>query len=726
LTLAEAPKDETARVSFRNDVMAVLSKAGCNAGTCHGNASGKGGFKLSLRGDYPEEDYLALTRDQSGRRINPLAPEQSLILLKPTTALAHEGGKRFPAGSWEYDTLLCWIAAGAPRDPEDSRRLQSIEVTPLRQVLYAPTNSVPLHVSAMFSDGSCRDVTARAVYEVAGNVVNVSADGRAERQADGEATVLVRYLNQQAAVRLAFVPERPGFTWPLTPQNNFIDRHVFAKLRTLRLTPSPLSSDGVFLRRAYLDLLGLLPSAEEARRFVADPSPGKRAELIDRLLQRPEFADFWALQWADLLRLEERALDQKGAQAFHHWIRQSIAEGKPLNQFAAEILAARGSTYATPAANFYRACRTPVTRAESAAQVFLGVRLQCAQCHNHPFDRWTQDDYYDWTALFAKLDYKVLENRRRDSNDKHEFKGEQIVFVSRQGSVTNPRTEQRAAPRFLGGQRPETREVEDDLEALARWVAAPDNPFFARMQVNRVWYHLLGRGIVDPIDDFRPTNPPSHPELLEELAADFVQHNFDLRHVIRVIMNSRIYQLSSEPNEINADDDLNYSHARVKRLSAEALFDGLHEVLGVPTAFEGYPHGTRAAQIPVPKLGRGRGGRSEDDMFMQSFGKPPRELTCECERSTDATMNQAFQMISGPAVNDLIARKDNRLGRLLDSGRPDRELVAELYWTALTRAPSQPELAAAVRQMEKSSDRRAGFEDVAWSLVNAKEFLLRQ
>jgi hypothetical protein len=723
-----------AEVTFQTDVAAVISKAGCNLGTCHGNATGKGGFKMSLRGGDLDYDYAALVQDQFGRRVNTLAPDESLLLLKATQAIAHEGGKRFDRNSWEYRTLREWIAGGAKRQSPGAPSLVKLEVTPREQFLIEPASSVEVKVVAKFSDGSTRDVTKIACYEVVNvAVADVSTEGRVTRKESGETTLLVRFLHLQEPVRLAFVPARPGFKWANPKPHNFVDEHIFAKLKTLRMNPSEPASDQVFLRRAYLDLLGILPTAEEARKFVnagkagQQRGPTTRAALIDELLERPEFADFWALKWADLLRVEEKTLDAKGMQDFHRWLRASLASGKPMDQFARELIAARGSTYANPEANFYRANRTAVIRAEAAAQVFLGTRLQCAQCHNHPFDRWTQDDYYDWAALFARVDYKILENNRRDKNDKHEFIGEQIVYLARKGSVTNPRTERPAEPRLLGVAKQDF-DKQDELEALAAWMTRPDNPLFARSQVNRIWYHLMGRGIVDPIDDFRATNPASHPALLDALTKEFVQSGFSLRHLIRLVMNSRAYQTASEPNDTNASDELNYARAPLRRLTAEQMFDTLHQVAGVSAEFKGQPAGTRAAQLPGARIEgrRGRRAQMSPDVFLSMFGKPPRLLTCECERSTDTSMGQAFFMISGPSVNELLTRSDNRLAALLDSGKPNRAVVEELYWTALTRAPSATELAKTVAHIEQAKDRRAGIEDVLWGLVNAKEFVLRR
>ena len=729
LTLAFAPLATSAAVSFRNDVMAVLSKAGCNAGTCHGNKNGKAGFKLSLRGQDPSADYIGLTRDVMARRTNLLQPDESLMLLKATARVAHEGGLRFKRDSMEYGILREWIGQGMPNDFGTAPQLRAIEVSPATKVLIEPENRVQLEVRATFSDGSSRDVTPLAVIEPANTLVKVAAQGAVVREKPsrfGEATVLVRYLQCQEPVRLAFVPRRPGFQWRNVPANNYVDEHVMAKLRTLRMNPSDLCPDAVFVRRAYLDLLGILPTPEEAQTFIADRRRVKRAALIDRLLERPEFAEFWALKWADLLRVEAHSLDQKGVQNFYHWIRRGIIENKPLDQFVRELISARGSTYSSPAANYFRPHRNAVTRGRAAAQVFLGTRLQCAECHNHPSDRWTQDDYYDWAALFAGVRYRVIENNREISSDEHEWNGEQMVVVRREGAIKNPRTGENAEPRLLGATL-KLRGDADYLDALAQWLTSPENAWFARVQVNRIWSQLMGRGLVDPPDDFRATNPASHPELLEALGKDFVKHGFDVRHVIRLIMNSRTYQLSSEPNDTNQDDETNFSHAMVRRLEAEQLLDCQSQVTGVPLKFAGYPVGLRAAQLPgVRPESKGKRRANQLDQFLEVFGKPPRLLTTDEERSCECNMGQAFQMISGPAVTQLLAEKENRVSRLLANGKSDREILEELFWTALTRAPSEAELRDLSRLLDGAEDRRAELEDILWGLLNSKDFLFRR
>ena len=724
------PSAGAAAVSFENDVEAVLAKAGCSLGTCHGNATGKGGFKLSLRGGDADFDHAALTREQFGRRVNLVEPERSLILRKALGRVPHEGGQRFSEDSWEHRALRDWLAGGAARHTADAPRLTKLEVTPGEQILVEPAASVAIRATATFSDGSTREVTHRACYEVVNvALASVSATGVVTRLGFGETTVLVRFLNLQQPVRLAFVPVRPNFQWANPPPQNFIDEHVFAKLRTLRINPSAIAADAVFLRRVFLDLLGILPTPAEARAFLAERAADKRARLVNAALERPEFADFWALKWADLLRVEVRSLDPKGVQAFHHWIREHLAANRPMDEFARAIVTARGSTYSNPAANFYRATRTASVRGEAIAQVLLGTRLQCAQCHNHPFDRWTQDDYYDWAAVFAKIDYKILENKPLDRLDKSEFRGEQIVFLDHSKQVTNPRTERPARGRLLGVVAPATKGDNDaELEALAEWITRPENPYFARALVNRVWFHVFGRGIVDPIDDFRPTNPPSHPALLDALAAEFVRSGYDLRALIRTLTASRAYQTASEPNETNAEDETNYSRAIVRRLSAEQMFDCLHQVAGVTPEFKNYPTGLRAAELPVERVEsrRKRKAESTTDMFLSLFGKPQRQLVCECERSAETSMGQAFQMISGPAVHDLISRSDNQLNALLQAGKSNAQIIAELYWSALTRGPSAAELAAAERHLEKAPERRAALEDLLWGLLNAKEFVLRR
>jgi hypothetical protein len=643
-------------------------------------------------------------------------------------SVPHEGGKRFDDDFPEYDLLRRWIAAGMSPSRQDEPALQSLEVTPLEQYLVEPADSVRLSAIAKFADGTTRDVTRMACFESSQPIVGISVDGVVRRERFGEVTVVVRYLDQQVPVRLAFLPAQPSFVAIALPPTNDIDEHVFAKLHRLRMNPSDLCDDTTFLRRASFDLLGIPPTATEARNFANDPRRDKRQRLIDELLTRPEFADFWTLKWADLLRVEEKTLDRKGVATFHAWIRDAIATNKPLDVFVRTLIAARGSTYESPPANFYRAMRDPITRAETVAQVFLGTRLQCAKCHNHPFDRWTQNDYYGWANQFARVKYEVLENNRRDKNDSHEFDGEQLVLIADTGDVDHPGTGKPVKPRFLSTLHSPipTPHSNDRLLAVADWLTSPNNRRFAEAQVNRVWFHLLGRGIVDPIDDFRATNPPSNPALLAALTEDFVAHHFDVQHLIRTIMASRTYQLSSVPNDTNREDESNFSHALIRRLSAEQLADAFSQVLGAKLDFNGYPTGTRAAQLAGVRAFRQRDSApSSGDQLLTMFGKPPRLQACECERADDPTLSQTFQLISGPILNDLLARADNRLRDWLNSKSDPDTLIEEIFWTILNRAAQPTERAALKKHLTNSDRLRANLEDVVWSLLSSPEFVLR-
>ncbi len=711
--------------TFDREVMSVLAKAGCNMGTCHGNLNGKGGFKLSLRGFDPSFDFSSITRSQIARRVNPAEPEASLLLLKATMTVPHEGGKRFDVDDPEYKLLRDWISAGADR-VADVPAVKRLSVEPRDIVLTDPQDSVTLKVTAEFQDGTRADVARIAVYEPAEPVVDVSKDGRITRRDFAQTVVVVRYLEQQVPVRVAFIPRSDNFRWSAPAPVNFIDEQIFARLKQLRINPSAICDDVTYLRRATLDLTGLLPTAAEAKAFLGDERSDKRARLIDEILERPAYAEFWSQKWADLLRVEEKTLDRKGVEAFNAWLRSCVATNKPIDEFVRELVSARGSSYSSPASNYYRAMRTTDMRAESTAQIFLGVRLQCARCHNHPFDQWTQDDYYGWGNLFARVDYEVLENRRRDQNDKHEFDGEQIVWMKSTGDFPHPSG--RVIPsRFLANDVKPVGKQRDRLEALSGWLTSSRNERFATVQANRIWFHLMGKGLVHPIDDFRVTNPASHPELLARLSRELVEHHFDAQHMIRTIMLSNVYQLSAEPNLTNASDEQGFSHAKPRRLSAEQLSDAVSQVLEEPVSFNGYPLGIRAGQIPGVRAFRFRDqAPSNGDRFLTVFGKPPRLQSCECERTADSTLAQAFELVSGSLMNELLVRSGNCIGRLLDAGKTDREILQTLYWTALSRQPSGEELNAGSRVISTSNDRRRALEDIAWSLMNSNEFLLRR
>jgi hypothetical protein len=701
-------------LSFRNDVMAVLSKCGCNAGTCHGNFNGKNGFRLSLRGDNSDFDRDSLARDTLGRRVNRFDPDRSLILLKPTGQLPHEGGVRFRKDSEEYAVLRRWIAEGLRPDPPATPRLVRLEAGPRERVLLHGVAQQQLLARAYFSDGSIRDVTSWAVYEPSSESVQVTPTGLVRAQKPGETTVVVRFLNQRVPCRLAFVPERPGFHWQPVPVNNYVDKLVFARLKALQVQPSELADDAAFLRRAYLDVCGILPTPAETRAFLADRDPAKRAKLVDRLLERPEYADWWALKWADLLRNEEKAVDPKGVRLFAAWLRLAVAEDRPLDRFVRQLLTGRGSTYEHPEANYYRTNLDPRRAAETTAQLFLGVRLSCAKCHNHPFDRWTQRDYYGLAAFFARVRTKMVENRRRDKFDKHELKGEMIVYLDRDSEMADPHSGAPMPPRVPDGKLPPL--SADRLAALAQWVTAPDNPYFARVMANRIWYHLMGRGLVEPVDDFRESNPPSNPALLDALADDLAKHGFRQKHLIRTIMASRTYQLSARTTASNRDDEAGFSHVQSRLLQAEALLDAISQVTGVPEHFPGMPPGTRAAQLPGVAAAPG---------FLKVFGRPDRLLACECERGNATTLGQAFQMITGEAITRKV-HESPVVTRLLERHASDKEVVTELYLAALARYPTPRELRAIIPRLSAAADQRRAVEDLLWALLNTKEFLLRR
>jgi len=714
------PHPSAARISFLHDVHPILSKAGCNQGTCHGNANGKGGLKLSLRGGSPEQDFYNLVGEAFGRRINRAQPERSLLLRKPTAAVAHEGGQRFRPDAREYRVIRQWIREGGQSDLATAPALTRLEVTPAARVIQAPVTRQQLSVRAYFGDGRTRDVTSEAVYESSDPSVTVSGDGLVQAPSSGaEAGILVRWADGMEAAHLIFVPDRPAFTAGAFEVRNLVDEAVLAKLRTLRLPPSAQADDTVFLRRAYLDALGVPPTAAETRAFLRDATPDKRGRLIDALLERPGFADFWALRWADLLRAEERTLDPVGMKALYGWLQQGFRDGKPLDRFARELLTSSGSTYVNPAANYYRRTREPQELAEVTAQLFMGVRLQCAKCHNHPYDVWKQDQYHETAAFFARLTRNDKRKPRRQKGDYYEMNGEEFIFIAKSGEVKHPRTGEPVSPALPGDPAATRRvaEADDRRTVFADWLVDPANPYFAPTMVNRIWYHLMGRGIVDPVDDFRPSNPPSNGPLLDALTRDFVAHGFDLRRTVAMIMKSSTYQLSDEPNALNEGDTRYFSHSRPRRMTAEQILDAFSVATGSPTKFEGYPKGTPVVHVvPTWKV----------NPFLQVFGQPPRETVCECERSDETTLGQSFELIGGEVVDEKLTDPDNAIGRLLAEHRADGEIVVELYLAALSRYPTIGELRAARAHIAEKGDRRGALEDVLWAVLNTTEFMMRR
>jgi hypothetical protein len=544
-------------------------------------------------------------------------------------------------------------------------------------------------------------------------VADVATGGLVEFRSAGEAAILCRYLDQLQAIRLTYLEPRPGFAWTNPPEVNYVDKHVFAKLKMMSITPSELCTDQEFVRRAYLDLCGILPSPDEVKTFINSPAPDKRAKLVDALLDRPEYADFWTLKWSDVLRSSRKTLQVKGVHIFQTWLREHIEANTGLDQVVRELLTASGSTSMNPAANFYRVSTDPTVLAESTAQLFFGVRMQCAKCHNHPFEKWSQDDYYSMAAFFARVKQK---KDGVEPGPNPQTPGALVIYSEHTGEVNQARTQKVMAPKVFGMPAPTIPPNKDRREALADLVTAPDNPFFSKSVVNRIWFHLNGRGIVDPVDDFRDSNPAANDELLDALAKDFIAHKFDAKYLIRVIMNSRTYQLSAMTNPFNKDDNKYFSHATTKMLTAEQLLDGLCSVTEVPEKFAGLPMGTRATQLPDGEV---------NHPFLKTFGQPARELACECERESDSNLAQALQLINGPTVNEKLRNANNRIGRLLAKNLPPPEMLDEMYLATLSRLPNPTEARTALAHVEKGADKRKAWEDVQWALFNAKEFLFR-
>lgn len=702
-------------VSFRRDVIAALNVGGCNMGACHGTPSGKNGFRLSLRGFDPAADYHQLTRDVFGRRTDKHDPEQSLLLLKGVGHVPHEGGMRFGFDSLPSEMIRAWLAAGTPDDPKDLPPLAEIQVTPPGRILHAPARWQQLAVNARFADGRSRDVTRLSNFSSSDtSIADVSANGLVEFKRPGEVAIICRYLENLVSIRLTYLEPREDFRFPPIPEVNFIDQHVFAKLKQMGLLPSELCSDTDFIRRAYLDAIGRLPTPEEVTQFLADQAPDKRQRLIDQVLNDPLYADFWALKWADVLRSTRRTLQTKGSYAFQLWLRDHWRKNTPVDQVVRQLLTATGNTYENPPANYYRIAKDPSSLAETTAQLFLGVRMQCAKCHNHPFERWTQDDYYGFAAWFARTKQKADPALGGKGNPR--VAAAEVVYLARDGEVTQPRSGRVMKPHFPGGTDADVPPQQDRRAVLADWLTRPDNPFFARSVVNRVWFHVMGRGIVEPVDDFRESNPACNDELLDALAQDFVRHAYDLKHLIRTIMVSRTYQLSSEPNDNNREDNKYFSHAVSKLLTAEQLLDALCDVTGLPEKFPELPRGTRAIQLPDGEV---------NHPFLKTFGQPARELPCECERESDGNLAQALQLINGPTVNDKLRSPDNRIGRMLQANKSPTEMLHELYLVTLSRPPAEDETRLALAHLAKSTDPRKAWEDILWALINTREFLFR-
>lgn len=712
-TIGEVDEPEPA-VRFLKDIAPILDKHGCSAGMCHGKFGGQGGLNLSLLTLNPESDYAPIVHHSRGRRINLIEPDQSLFFLKPTGQIVHEGGLRFDPSSDEALTILRWIEAGAPFS-EDEPRLRKLEIEPSTFVLSDVGETAQLKVLAYFSDGSVEDVTEKAVYESKDTpVAEVSLTGEVTSVRWGGTAVIARFLG---VVDASFVTiprvsktdvasQAPEFT-----PNNFIDEFVLAKLKKLNIRPSTLTSDDAFMRRVYLDTIGRLPTSDEVKAFLADTGTDKRSQLIDTLLDTPEWVNLRTLKLADMLRIHPRSLGngsfgETGATLFHEWVHESVAKDKPYDEFVRELITARGSTYLHGPPNYYRIEQQPAGRAETTAQVFLGIRLSCARCHKHPFDQWTTDDYWNFAAFTGKV-----------GTLGGEVYNEQVIYYDPTGRVINQSVQgnrgEVALPTFLGGESLDPNYQGDVLEALANWMTSSTNPYFAKATVNRIWSHYFSRGIVDPVDDMRATTPPSVEGLLEALADDFAQSGFDTKHVIRRILNSRTYQLSAEPNETNQLDDRFYSRFYPRPMMAQVLLDVLNDVTETKEKYGRYPKETRAVELPLPVSSR----------FLSLYGRSDREFLGDLDPKLEPTLTQALHMINSSYVNKKLKSSSGSLSRLIAEKLNNGEIITELYLSTLSRFPTDVELQTAEAYIAESPKRRAGCEDILWALISSRAFL---
>ncbi len=714
-------------VSFRQEVIPALTKAGCNSGGCHGKAEGQNGFKLSVFGFDAETDHAALVKEARGRRIHLAAPEHSLLLRKATAAVPHGGGRQISEGSIPYRRILRWIREGAALEAGPSTAVVRIEVQPDERVL-SPGGAQQLRVILVDEAGDRRDVTAEAEYE-SNDVTIAGVDEQGLVQAGdipGEAAVLVRYMGHVTLCRIA-VP-RAGVTFERPPENNFIDKLVWDKLQRLGIPPSDLAGDAVFLRRVYLDTIGTLPTPGEAREFLDSRDPAKRERLIDALLERDAYASYWALRWSDILRIDSNALGSESAVAFSRWLRRQFAENRPYDEFVREIMTARGNTRSESPAPLYDVLNDPKELSRSVSQLFLGVRIECAECHHHPFERWSQADFYAFTGFFTGL-------KKKKTPD-----GGSLVYPVAASDLKHPRTGEVVPAAPLGGEPIDQPEANDRRAALVDWMTAEDNPFFAKVLANRLWAHYFGRGLVEPVDDLRATNPATNEPLLEALADHLRGVDYDLKAFTRTLLRSRVYQLSARTLPENETDRQNFSHAMDRPLPAEVLLDAICQVTEVPEKFNGWPQGPRAVDLWDNRM---------PSYFLRIFGRPTRTTVCSCERGDAPSISQALHLMNSPEITEKIAHRQGRARRLAESDLSLPEIVNELYLATLARYPTENERRALLQLAAGQGDdgreaglaerhnggttdqgepdpfgvRRAVTEDILWVLLNSKEFL---
>lgn len=700
LTLTQTATPRT--VSFERDVMPVLTKSGCNTGSCHGAARGKDGFRLSLFGFDPLGDYQRITREIGIRRVNLAVPDQSLILLKATGAVQHTGGKKIEPGSKHYQTILAWLQAGAPADATRTPVVTKVDLYPRQAVLEGESSQQRLVAVATYADGTQRDVWDLASFTTNNErTAAVAFDGRITSGVRGEAFVMARFDTHTVGTQVLALPSGLQFQ-PQPPTGNYIDGLVDAKLKKLRLPASGLCTDAEFIRRATVDITGLLPTEEETQAFLANADPNKRAALIESLLARKEFSEIWAMKWADLLMIKSKnEVSYKAAYLYYNWLINQIASNVPIDKIVRDLLMATGGTFQSPATNFYQVEQDRLKMSENVAQVFMGIRTQCAQCHNHPFDRWTMDDYYGFAAFFSQVGRKQSEDYRQI-----------LVFNTFGGEVNHPVGGAVVKPKFLGGVVPDT-SGKDRRAVLADWITSTDNPYFAKSIANRIWAHFTGVGIVDPVDDFRASNPASNPELLDALAGKLVEYKYDIKQLVRDICNSQTYQRSTLPIEGNEQDLRNYSHGLVRRIPSENLLDCISQVTQTKEKFRGLPLGARAVQIA---------DGATSNYFLTTFGRSARTTVCADEATTDPSLSQALHLINGGAVSGKI-NQGGMLNQWKQQGLTPEAIIDRIYFRCLSRFPTEPEKSRLMQLIQESGNPDVGLHDVFWAVLNSREFI---
>ena len=701
VTVAQATVDPP--ISFANDVMPVFSKSGCNTGSCHGAARGKDGFRLSLYGFDPNGDHYRLTRDMYGRRISLAVPEDCLLVNKAVGSVPHTGGDLFSRDSQHYQTLVRWLNVGAPNDSGPVPAVVGLEIYPKGAVLNGPEQTQQLSVRAKYADGTDRDVTSLAYFMTSNDAsALISQQGLVTAKARGEAFVMARFDTHTQGVHVIVLPKDFEFTWPNPPENNYIDTLVNDKLEKLRIVPSGLCSDEQFIRRVSLDVCGIVPTADEVTAFLADQDPEKRSKLVDRLLDRKEFVEMWVMKWSELLQIRStNNVSYKATLLYYNWLQERISSNTPVDKMVRELLGSEGGTFTNAATNYFQAEQDTLKVAENVAQVFLGTRIQCAQCHNHPFDRWTMNDYYQFAAFFSQIGRKAATDPR-----------ETIVFNRGGGEVNHPVTGQAMPPKFLGGEQPEIK-GQDRRKLLADWLASPNNEMFRQNLANIVWAHFLGRGIVNEVDDVRVSNPPSNPELLAELGKKFSEYNFDFKKVVRDICNSRTYKLDTQTNPTNELDSTNFSHARLRRIRAEVLLDVISQITETQNKFRGLPVGARAVQIA---------DGNTSTYFLNTFGRASRETVCSCEVKAEPNLSQALHLINGDTVHQRI-QQGQVIDKMLAAGKTPDDVINVLFLRCRSRLPLESETVALKADLATASDQKVWLEDLFWSLLNSPEFV---